>query len=614
MIEHPEAEQKVAIESPEISLNFDSRVVGGLVVKVRALAEHESNEVSLATRISVSWMGDGSPVTSYDAFSEIARAECSLLEQKRKEFPDSDVLLNHLASLYVVLEEYQSALQVLREGVERVDSPLLRNRLANLLIERGEVTEAEKLLERTSEDWAVPTALNRAYMCVKKGDVQGAKQHINAALDVDGFDYSARLLAGAICIWGGEYAEAIRSFKVATEERPKSAIPLVHMAAAYFALNQRSKALSTLRKATYLNPLDDRAVVFYSDLLFLSGRAELAIRPLAQIYEIWEEQTTQSVVDRLAKAYIDEAQTGKALQLLQKRLPQSPDNPSLLNNAGVALWKRGKGEEAKKFLVSATQRLLASDEDLSLARAIPITNLLGLLHADEDHDVALKYAKALLRRAEETSDQGLRVEALVWYVDSLTGLGQRKEACELAEHAVQTLGRAEPSIYKLLSVLLHHYSVVSPNKKRVEELSKEVFGAATRKDIDEKIRLHSANNALFALLHFDEVRQVGSKLSLITKYVLKNPYATATAGLYYLKRNNFSKGKALYDRAIQLADNPKLKSRIRQRMALELAKRYIAKKETKEAKYWLERSLKEKFAFDFAREEALSLRSLLLQL
>ena len=41
--------------------------------------------------------------TAYDLLNDIARIEAKQLEEKRKDFPDSDILINQLASLYVVL-------------------------------------------------------------------------------------------------------------------------------------------------------------------------------------------------------------------------------------------------------------------------------------------------------------------------------------------------------------------------------------------------------------------------------------------------------------------------------------------------------------------------------
>jgi tetratricopeptide (TPR) repeat protein len=609
MLELPQssAEQDVAIESKEIPLNFDSRVAHGLVVTVRALDRPEPQQQQDRVWVTLSSERSRSLVDGF--FEDVAKSEIHLLEAKKRAFPDSDILVNHLASLYTAIGDEQAALGALREGLRNTGSGLLKTKLAATLIEFGKLDEAENFLQEVPDDWLLPSLLNRAHISIRRGNLDVAKRWVSDALAQDYFNYGARLLAGVLHLWQGSYVDAIRSFKVASEERPKSSVPLVHMAAAYFALNQSKKALNALRKATALNPLDDRAVTFYSDLLFLAGKSKLAIVPLRKLYDLWDKRTSGRVLDRLAKAYLADSVYDKALQIIRERLLESPNNPSLLNNAGITVWKRGQVSEGRKLLQSAADNILLEREQLSADRAVPVINLLTLLLRQKDYRSAVSYAKRLFERLPPGSDTQLTADTAIQYVLALEGTGEVKKAVDLAEQVLSSIGRESSAISGLIVMLLHIYSVVLPNKERVLELSQDAFQIGLRKDIDESVRLQCVNNALFSLLIFDEVKRVSKHLGLISKHALKNPYVTATLGLYYFKKGDFVKGKSLYEYSVQLAADKKLKSRIRQRMAVELGKACASRSEHREALFWFERAINERDGWDYVRKEAIELRA-----
>jgi Flp pilus assembly protein TadD len=614
MLELPqtESEKEIAIDSKEIPLNFDSRVARGLVVTVRALDEY-GNDKADTRKISVH-ISDITPEgEAIELLRKVAKAEIYSLEQKRKKYPDSEVVVNNLASTYLFVGDSRAAIALLREAVAQLHSELLKHKLATALIEEGQFDTAEQLLDRPSKEWITSALVSRAYLCVRKGQIDIGRKHIVAALEEDYFDYSARLFAGALLIWEGAHREAIRCFKIASEERPRASIPLVHMAAAYFALDQKTQAITALRKATNLNPLDDQAVSFYCDLLFLAGKPEIAIKPLERLYDLWGSDTRATILDRLAKAYLDSAQHTKAIQILRQRLVTAPNNPSLLNNASVVLWNKGDFDDAKALLIRAAEKVLGQEAFLA-NDAIPVINLLTLLIQREEYSVGLRYAEGLLQRLGPQTSPKLKIDALIRYVDVLAGSGKTNTAAALAEESFGRLKGSHPNAYRFALFLLHYYSVVVPDKAKVFSLVEEAIAGAEREDVEDKLRIQCANNVVFSLLQFNEIKRASQYLSLLHPEVLKNPYATATYGLFYLRKGNFSKGKVLYDKAIQLAGNKLLKGRIRQRMALELAKEYKVRGDGKEALYWLERALNEQHGFEYARNEATGLKRQLLLL
>src|SRR5262245_4069898 len=131
----PESKE-VAIESKDIALNFDSRIAKQLVVTVRAL-DPESPGQDNRRRVSVGVSDDSPRGLPLDSLHNVALWEIESLSNKIERFPNSDSLLNYLASAYLTVGESQKAIELLRDGFERSKSDLLRNKLAAALSDAG---------------------------------------------------------------------------------------------------------------------------------------------------------------------------------------------------------------------------------------------------------------------------------------------------------------------------------------------------------------------------------------------------------------------------------------------------------------------------------------------
>ena len=88
---------------------------------------------------------------------------------------------------------------------------------------------------------------------------------------------------GAIQLWKGNWERAIRSFKVAAIENNSSSVLFVNLAAAYWRLGETDKAIRALKRAIFLDPVNENAVRFFADVMHLENTPELSLPYLVYI-------------------------------------------------------------------------------------------------------------------------------------------------------------------------------------------------------------------------------------------------------------------------------------------------------------------------------------------
>lgn len=82
-----------------------------------------------------------------------------------------------------------------------------------------------------------------------------------------------------------------------------------------------------------------------------------------------------------------------------------------------------------------------------------------------------------------------------------------------------------------------------------------------------------------------------------------NPYATATLGLFYLKKQDYDRSADLYLESLSLVNDRDVKNQIRQRMNLEFAKEYSKEGNMVKAKRYLLKAAKKAAEFSYVDAE-----------
>jgi Tfp pilus assembly protein PilF len=85
------------------------------------------------------------------------------------------------------------------------------------------------------------------------------------------------------------------------------------------------------------------------------------------------------------------------------------------------------------------------------------------------------------------------------------------------------------------------------------------------------------------MLEIGKLDVANSLLNRLSDYIHKNPYVTATLGLYHFKKGDMERGEELYREAIHMVTNKPLKMKFLQKLHLELGLYYLHRGESRTA-------------------------------
>jgi tetratricopeptide (TPR) repeat protein len=488
-----------------------------------------------------------------------------LFEKKFKSYRQSATYLNRLASLSARAGEFAKEGYYIQEMLSLDGGEFSQNKFGENLVHIGNVADAEAFYSALDLESNLHANLRLASFFVLRREVARAAEYVEKALTIDPFDYSARLLDGAVRIFLGEYEKAVLSFKLATEQRPNSSVAHTNMAVAYLRLGRIERAMSCLKKSVALDPLNESAVALLADVSNSLETSEEAIPSLR--YFVRYEQQKAPMWARLARALIHMQEYGEAIAAL-KRQSSVEDSADLWNNLGVAYHLRGdKTKAAESFL----QAMRVSLEPTDYAFCLAAKNGAALLMREGKIAEALRIVDAVL--LDVNRDLIFNREDLSQLVliklDALSRGRQTKAANDFAE---DILSYPEASLQlkaAIASGLLTQYSFDEQKRARALQLAEEwVSHGDALANANQKIEV--LNNVAFVFIEAGLLQQGEAALSRISNAIHRHPYPTATLGLLHLRRGHMDRAQVLYLEAMKLCGASQDRARIRQKWNLEL--------------------------------------------
>jgi hypothetical protein len=118
-----------------------------------------------------------------------------------------------------------------------------------------------------------------------------------------------------------------------------------------------------------------------------------------------------------------------------------------------------------------------------------------------------------------------------------------------------------------------------------------------------------ANNVFFAFSEFGMTDEAARLIPFLDVVFHRNPYPTASLGLFHIRKGNLERGTKLYEEAIGLTTNARDKARIRQKLWLELALNAVSHNDPQAAGRYLTRIEKEKDGEELLAKQAEQLRN-----
>src|SRR5712692_208672 len=524
------------------------------------------------------------------------------LQNKVERFRKSPTYLGRLASLAFLAKRFDLEESFLREGLKIETGQFFAHRLGEALVDQRNTQEAKAVYRGMDLDSDIEANLRLAQLAAIDNNLVDAERHISKALEIDNSDHRVQMFAGALSLWRGHFEQAIRSFRVASEENNTSSSLHVNLAVAYYLLKQIPKTLTELLKAITLNPLNENALIFFADVLVELGEAGEAIRRLEAFLRY--EQQSVWIWDRLARAYYLNKQYREALNSLNNQ-ESLIDGPGVRNNMALVYWRLGKRKKAAEYFVLAVKKTEEQRQDPEL----PLSNLLSLLIDDEEYQKAYEISKRIvdLQRTDWGKKKFLS-HIYLKHIIALDGMERHKDAAETARIMLDyEIADREIELHLLLYVVSHLTIFSLEKAEAVRYIDRLLSTVRSHLDLQETVMKRSLNNAMFSLLQFDFIQKAESIASRIARYVHQDPFVTATFGLLNIKRGKIDKGKGLYEEAFELANDNKLKRRIKQRMHLELGKALLETGDRTKAVRLLEKAVSEKLGFDYVKRESKAL-------
>lgn len=567
-------------------------------------SEQEIGEFKKGHRVQISIceIADNDPLGVFQSLS----SEYMLLSEKYEKFSESSTYLTRLSNMSELLGNLEESKDYIKKAIEMDEDPFLKNELGDILLKQGHKKDAERLFLSNEIDTDLYSNLRLAFLATSENDIDSAEKYVKNALIIDPLSYKARMFHGAIELWLGNWEYAIRSFRVAEKRNIKSSPLYVNMAVAYSRLGYEKKAILALKKAVSINPLNENALAFLADLMFLAGRGEDAIYYLEKYVKY--EQKSGEIWGRVARAYYlaGEKNTkgnrfhNQAIEAL-KHQSNIQESSSIWNNIAVVYWALEQRGKAQRFFSQALTKSLDLGEDSSLA----LCNLVGVLIDGKKYQEAFNLINVYFNQNPSNEiDDGVSARIKLQNIICLEALGKRKEASKKIQKIVEH-NKIEPSMrVDMLNHLVYYYSVIEPNADILEKYIPIVLEDVSQtKDMSEQLIGRALNNIIFAYILFDKIDVASNFLGKLSRFVHKDPYSTATLGLYNLKKGNFKKGKELYEEAIKLVVDEKLKSQFKQRMYFELGKASWNGSNDNTIKRYFDKAIKQKYGFDYVNKQ-----------
>jgi tetratricopeptide (TPR) repeat protein len=601
---------QTSLELGELELPVDSRLARGLVVVVGGTANPDGKKDISVTVLSAARTSSatGVPEGLNTRLNEALEYELAREQGAEERFGKSAIHAKRFSSVQAALHHMADATRTLEIAIEESPTADLQDSLAALYLDQRRTGEAKGLLEAVSEP-TVSVKLRLAYLDCLEGNFDSAGQRVREVLEIDPADYRARLFAGALHLHGRDFEAAIRSFRVAIQERSDAWLPHAHLATCFFALSQFSKAERALRTAVRLNPLSEKATLFLADLVSARGDPLEAVRLLEHLAGLQGKLLSWQATERLAKALLDSGMPKKALPILLGVVERNGTTASSLNNIGVALATSGQERKAEQHFRHAAS--------------------LEISQGDSDHTAGLNLLTVLLnqRRFGEVVREFSALDKLISSPDEVVQAHLRRAAALYQlyefEAAIQTtadllgsLDRPTAESMRLVQFYLSATANLRLDADRATLIALDAPALLQETKPSADVRRAVLNNSAFALLQFGLPSEARRILNRVRNFVGKDPFVTATFGLLKIVSGDLEGGRNLYDSAIGLAQNAGLKRNLRIRMALELAKIYFHRGEIKSAIRWVESAKKLKpddpglkIELDFLKERSRSLRT-----
>jgi len=513
---------------------------------------------------------------------DIFAVELEALKQKEERFHDSPILFNRLANMAELIGDRDLEANYLLSARRLADDEFVAHRIGDNLIARNQSADAEKLFSGLNLERDLYANLRLAYFHVQRRNLDAALASVTRAASIDPLDFGVRLFEGSLRLVRGEYEQAIQCFRFDAEERQTSSPLFTNLALAYIYIGKTEKAFAALRKAVALDPSNENSVSLLADFAFSKGRNEDAVPSLRLFLQF--EQKNAAMWARLSRALLEINEHSEAIAALKRQ--GSIESTSLVwNNLGVAYHRsRNKKKAYEAFKYAMNLDVDSPTRNFFLAAR----NLITLLVEDSAYKEIITFTKNILSDEYIGSILGdpQLADMCIFHVSALHHTGESKKAVRVSEQFLSTHGVAPNVVAWLAASLISYYSLEKETSAIAIELVKRYEEMiATLQPRYAQIKFMLINNIAFAYLENGYIEEAKKYLNQLSNVIHKEPYSTATFGLFHMRMGNIERAEGLYEEAIRLAIKSEDKNRIRQKLNFELGLKFLGSNPSRANRY-----------------------------
>ena len=598
------SQRNVVIKPSELIAYFGQEDSGSLVLELPSVEQLREfrGDISRFTKISLS------NLAADDRYSEnkLQAYKCMLerLDRNEEKYDESSTYQVHRSNLLKAIGEDQEAVNSLLRATKYDSRSYLRNILGDIYILNNENEKAKELFgsEELSND--LYSLVRMAYFRVLDGDFDDAQSYINKALEIDNTDYNSRMFDGVLKLHTQEWELAVRSFRVALEENNTSSVLHTNLAIAYWQLNETDKTISVLKKAIQKNPFNIQAISFFADVMHIEERDSESLDILRHYLQ--HEQKSVSIWGRLSRAlYIVgkvDNRSDLLLEALQalRHLESLESDSSVWNNIGLVYWALDKPQKAVNYFGQSMKEASNPDE-----HTLPVYNLAGLLIEKGMYKKCNALISSYLdSNVPKNVDNVLFYRVKFQYVITMQALDLHDDAARYCEEIIADNHTPLDTRVDILNQLIYFESVINNDKEAsLPYVDMLINYLDNEENISSEAILRSKNHIVFYYLSFGEINEAEKILLPMSNYIHKDPFLTATLGMYHITKGNVERGKELYSKAISMVSDQKLKRRIKQRMHYEIGKELLALDDVRNAKKQLEKAMHMKDGFNYVNTQ-----------
>ena len=521
-----------------------------------------------------------------------------LLLNDQGDFADSINFGARLADVASLCGETDVAYSLSHHLAEQnKDRQDLAYKFGQIAFESDDIDVAERVWHRLATNGHALSCLRMAELAIRRADIPDASAWLHKAMESDATDWRVLAFAGILALIVGDGPQAVRFFRGALEERPRSVRLHYNLALAHTISGNSRNALRAVRRAVGLNPLRKSTLLIWADLSVHNQKGFGNVtRALSRYISYFpDDKSTRETLAFLWHQWGDDIQATRILSEARLRF----EDPIILNNLGVlSLRKRNVPAAIGQFKQAIFLATRSTEPANKRIIAIATANLADAFLTANTYKLAQELCEAYCKNISQELLVSEQPYSRIANSLTLAWLNNNN-----AKHAISTAQKwiKYPEVdtdlqMSLLELLICYYTLTVFEPEVAYNYAAKAFDLQEAKSPRDLNRWNIAlNNLAFSTIELGNIEEAKTHIVRLRNDIASGAhYVSATRGLLAFRLGQVEKGERLYSKAISLADDRSRKSLLRQKLNWELGSYWASVGENRRAQYFLNKVLRNK--------------------